>query len=126
MSEENIDDNFWDLEKKYFDKISDGLSSVHKVPEIPKSLPESKEEETHYIKYVKLKVSQEYHNKLVYDVLRKHGPCTRPFMSSLLHIPRSTIYDALKRLEIKGMISKERKRITSKFGRPNTVFSIIE
>ena len=47
----------------------------------------------------------------ILNVLEKHGPSARDYLTMILERPRTTIYDELRKLE--------KLRLVSKFTRPN-------
>jgi ribosomal protein S25 len=60
-------------------------------------------------------------DRKVLEIVQKKGPITRPRLVTLTGIARSTLYDSLRRLTIKGYvqtISEDRERR----GRPKTYF----
>ena len=60
---------------------------------------------------------------IVYDMVEKHGPVTRPKLVELTGIPRTTLYDSLIRLMLRGIVRKfeeERK----KRGRPKVYYQL--
>ena len=60
---------------------------------------------------------------IVYGVLQKYGPATRAMIVELTGLPRTTLYDALIRLMLKGYVRKfteERNRR----GRPKVFYQL--
>ncbi|MHA2227487.1 MAG: winged helix-turn-helix transcriptional regulator [Candidatus Hodarchaeales archaeon] len=58
---------------------------------------------------------------LILKIVRKEGPLTRPRLVALTGIARSTLYDSLRRLSVKGYVttfSEKRKEV----GRPKIFF----
>jgi hypothetical protein len=43
-------------------------------------------------------------DRKVYQMLKKQGPLTRPELVELMGLPRTTLHDALTRLNIRGLI----------------------
>ncbi|MFW9906168.1 MAG: helix-turn-helix domain-containing protein [Candidatus Thorarchaeota archaeon] len=63
-------------------------------------------------------------DRKILEILRIEGPSTRSKLSKLTGIPRSTLYDSLWRLIVKGYVkdySEDRKYR----GRPRTYFSAV-
>jgi len=58
-------------------------------------------------------------------VLSNKGPITRSYLASLTNIPRTTLYDNLAKLIIKGIVEKKPVRV-QKRGRPKVLFYIKE
>lgn len=54
-------------------------------------------------------LKSEKNNRIVLDVVRQYGPISRPHIVQLTEIPRTTVYDALKRLETEELIGRELK-----------------
>lgn len=64
-------------------------------------------------------------DRKILEILRKEGPLTRPRLMSITGIPRSTLYDGLWRLILKGYVmsySEDRKLR----GRPKTYFAAVQ
>jgi predicted ArsR family transcriptional regulator len=64
-------------------------------------------------------------DRKILKILLKEGPLTRPRLMSITGIPRSTLYDGLWRLILKGYVvsySEERKLR----GRPKTYFAAVQ
>lgn len=60
-------------------------------------------------------------DRTVWDCLKEHAPITRPDIVKITEIPRSTAYDALDRLIVKGLVRKyNEKRNTP--GRPKVLY----
>lgn len=58
-------------------------------------------------------------------LLLKDGPKTRPELVDETEIPRTTIYDGLKRLIVAGVVKKEPIHVAgSGRGRPRVAFSL--
>ena len=57
------------------------------------------------------------------DILENKGPITRGTLVSLTNIPRTTLYDVLSKMIMKGQIEKKPIR-TNKRGRPKILFAI--
>lgn len=62
-------------------------------------------------------------NKLL-EILISYGPCTRSKLVEVTGVPRSSIYDSLRRLEFKGLITKYSDKKGST-GRPMTFFDAL-
>ncbi|MFX0171785.1 MAG: helix-turn-helix domain-containing protein [Candidatus Hodarchaeota archaeon] len=63
-------------------------------------------------------------DRKILKILQKEGPLTRPRLMSITGIPRSTLYDGLWRLILKGYVvsySEDRKLR----GRPKTFFAAV-
>ena len=54
--------------------------------------------------------------------LKEVGPITRSELVKITGIPRSTLYDSLFRLILKGMVRKYPNRNTQSRGRPQVLF----
>ena len=70
----------------------------------------------------KIVIIHELDRKL-FDILQKKGPITRSELVSITGNARSTIYDSLERLRVKGYVRSfsEKRR---KKGRPKTYFTL--
>jgi predicted ArsR family transcriptional regulator len=69
-------------------------------------------------------ITKELDRKIL-RILQKEGPLTRPRLMSITGIPRSTLYDGLWRLIVKGYVvsySEDRKLR----GRPRTYFAAVQ
>ncbi len=60
----------------------------------------------------------------LYDILVVKGPQTRNQLVKITKNKRSTIYDALVRLDLKGKVGKHSKK-TSNRGRPKVFFNAV-
>ncbi|HKZ40374.1 MAG TPA: helix-turn-helix domain-containing protein [Candidatus Hodarchaeales archaeon] len=58
----------------------------------------------------------------VLSVLKSKGPTTRAQLVQLTGIPRSTLYDALFRLTLKGLVKKYSDPRQANRGRPKVFF----
>ncbi|MFV2016603.1 MAG: helix-turn-helix domain-containing protein [Candidatus Heimdallarchaeota archaeon] len=61
----------------------------------------------------------------IYDVLVKNGPITRSEMTRMTGIARSTLYDSLLRLALKGLAKKYSDADHNSRGRPKVFFEAI-
>lgn len=61
--------------------------------------------------------------RYIYNLLIENGPMTRDDIVRLTNLPRTTIYDHLVKLMIKGMVEKY-SLITNKRGRPPVYYRI--
>ncbi|NHJ03218.1 MAG: hypothetical protein EAX90_00170 [Candidatus Heimdallarchaeota archaeon] len=57
------------------------------------------------------------------DILEEKGPITRGTLVSLTNIPRTTLYDVLSKMIMKGKVEKKPVK-SNKRGRPKILFSI--
>ncbi|MFW9921738.1 MAG: helix-turn-helix domain-containing protein [Candidatus Thorarchaeota archaeon] len=57
------------------------------------------------------------------DILKDKGPITRGTLVSLTNIPRTTLYDVLSKMIMKGKIEKKPVK-TLKRGRPKILFAV--
>lgn len=57
------------------------------------------------------------------SILEEKGPLTRGKLVNLTNIPRTTLYDVLSKLIMKGKVKKKPKR-NHKRGRPKILFTI--
>ena len=64
-----------------------------------------------------------YHNNTVLSVLEDMGPLTRPEIVNITKIPRTTVFDALKRLELDERIRQYPVR-SGERGRPRVLFEV--
>ncbi|MFX0052431.1 MAG: helix-turn-helix domain-containing protein [Candidatus Hodarchaeota archaeon] len=64
-------------------------------------------------------------DRKILKILRKEGPLTRPRLMSITGIPRSTLYDGLWRLILKGYVVSysENRKLR---GRPRTYFAAVQ
>ena len=63
-------------------------------------------------------------DRVLFEVLKSYGPLSRPELVELTGIARSSIYDSLRRLIVKGyLVEYSEKR--SYTGRPTTVFDAL-
>ena len=62
----------------------------------------------------------------VYNLLSQKGPTTRSQLSKLTGVARSTLYDSLLRLSLKGMVKKYSDVDHNSRGRPKVYFEAIE
>ena len=71
----------------------------------------------------KLTIQKELDRDL-FEILVSYGPLSRPELVELTGIPRSSLYDSLQRLVLKGFVAqyKEKRSYT---GRPTTMFDAI-
>ncbi len=58
------------------------------------------------------------------EILRKEGPLTRAKLVSLTGIARSTLYDSLLRLILKGYVAKFSKECIQR-GRPKVYYKVV-
>ena len=58
------------------------------------------------------------------EILISYGPCTRAELVEVTGVARSSIYDSLRRLELKGLITKYADNIKN-VGRPMTLFDAL-
>lgn len=65
-------------------------------------------------------------DRKVFNVLAKHGPITRSEMTKMTGIARSTLYDSLLRLSLKGLAKKYSDSDHSTRGRPKVYFEAIK
>ena len=61
----------------------------------------------------------------VYELLSQKGPTTRSQLSKLTGVARSTLYDSLLRLSLKGMVKKYSDSDHNSRGRPKVYFEAI-
>ena len=61
----------------------------------------------------------------VYNLLSQKGPTTRSQLSKLTGVARSTLYDSLLRLSLKGMVKKYSDSDHNSRGRPKVYFEAI-
>lgn len=61
----------------------------------------------------------------VYDLLSKNGPTTRSQLAKLTGVARSTLYDSLLRLSLKGMVKKYSDSDHNSRGRPQVYFEAL-
>ena len=62
-------------------------------------------------------------DETVFDVLQKHGPATRSKLVEITGLPRTTLYDSLVRLILKGFVRKfDEDR--NKRGRPKVFYQL--
>jgi predicted transcriptional regulator len=62
----------------------------------------------------------------VYDLLLQKGPATRSQLSKSTGVARSTLYDSLLRLSLKGMVKKYSDSDHNSRGRPKVYFEAIK
>ncbi|MHA2054323.1 MAG: helix-turn-helix domain-containing protein [Candidatus Hodarchaeales archaeon] len=60
----------------------------------------------------------------LYEILLAYGPLSRPELVNITGTPRSSLYDSLRRLELKGYISPYPDK-NNRVGRPSTLFDVI-
>jgi len=60
-------------------------------------------------------------DRIIFAVLQSEGPLTRTQLVQLIGAPRSTIYDSLRRLMLKGYVESFYEQRSSQ-GRPKTFF----
>jgi len=63
-------------------------------------------------------------DKQLLEILISYGPLTRPELVEVTKVARSSIYDSLRRLEFKGLITKHSDK-RSNMGRPMTFFDAL-
>lgn len=63
-------------------------------------------------------------DRIVFNVIKHHGPITRPHIVRLTGLPRTTVYDALRRLELAQYIGREIEERTTR-GRPKIFWEIV-
>lgn len=61
----------------------------------------------------------------VYQILSQKGPTTRSQLSKLTGVARSTLYDSLLRLSLKGMVKKYSDSDHNSRGRPKVYFEAV-
>lgn len=61
----------------------------------------------------------------VYGLLQKNGPTTRSQLAKLTGVARSTLYDSLLRLSLKGMVKKYSDSDHNTRGRPQVYFEAL-
>lgn len=61
----------------------------------------------------------------VYEILSQKGPATRSQLSKLTGVARSTLYDSLLRLSLKGMVKKYSDSDHNSRGRPKVYFESV-
>ncbi len=64
-------------------------------------------------------------DRVLFEILKAYGPLSRPELVQLTGVPRSTIYDSLERLILKGLVAQYSER-KSPVGRPTTIFDAIK
>ncbi|MFX1283459.1 MAG: helix-turn-helix domain-containing protein [Promethearchaeota archaeon] len=62
--------------------------------------------------------------RILFEVLKSYGPLTRSELVHFTGIPRSSIYNCLQRLVVKGFVVQYTEK-RSRTGRPTTVFDAI-
>lgn len=62
-------------------------------------------------------------DRLIIGVLQSHGPMTREDLVKRIRKPRTTIYDHLVKMNIKGFVEKY-SVITKKRGRPKVYYRL--
>ena len=62
-------------------------------------------------------------DRLIINVLQSHGPMTREELVKRVRKPRTTIYDHLVKMNIKGIVEKY-SVITKKRGRPKVYYRL--
>lgn len=60
---------------------------------------------------------------IVFGVLKKSGPVTRTMLVELTGLPRTTLYDALIRLRLKGYVQKYAEE-RNRRGRPKVYYQL--
>ena len=65
-----------------------------------------------------------YTDETILTILKSKGDMTRNDLVDITGIPRSTLYDALLRLILKGKVSKYSERINGP-GRPKVFFKLV-
>ena len=65
-------------------------------------------------------------DRKVYNILKTDGPITRSEMTKKTGIARSTLYDSLLRLSLKGLARKYSDADHSTRGRPKVYFEAIK
>lgn len=61
----------------------------------------------------------------IIDFLKKKGEATRDDMWFWLDIPKSTLHDTLIRLETRGIVNVEKRKL-HKIGREANIFSLVK
>ncbi|UCG03159.1 MAG: hypothetical protein JSW11_04050 [Candidatus Heimdallarchaeota archaeon] len=64
-------------------------------------------------------------DRVLFEILKAYGPLSRPELVQFTGVPRSTIYDSLERLILKGLVAQYSER-KSPVGRPTTIFEAIK
>ena len=64
-------------------------------------------------------------DRVLFEILKAYGPLSRPELVQLTGVPRSTIYDSLARLILKGLVAQYSER-KSPVGRPTTIFDALK
>lgn len=60
----------------------------------------------------------------LYEILLAYGPLSRPDLVNITGTPRSSLYDSLRRLELKGYIRPYPNR-NNRVGRPSTLYDVM-
>ena len=60
----------------------------------------------------------------LYEILLAYGPLSRPDLVNITGTPRSSLYDSLRRLELKGYIRPYPDK-TNRVGRPSTLYDVM-
>ena len=63
-------------------------------------------------------------DRILFEILKSYGPLTRPELVHITGIPRSSIYDSLQRLILKGYVVQYPEK-RSHTGRPTSVFDVL-
>jgi len=61
----------------------------------------------------------------IISILREHGPATRAELIEELQMPRTTIYDGLRKLMKRKIVARFPGERTGKRGRPKVIFELI-
>jgi len=61
---------------------------------------------------------------VLFEILKAYGPLSRPELVELTGVPRSSIYDSLQRLILKGLLLQYSEK-KSRIGRPTTFYDVI-
>ena len=63
-------------------------------------------------------------DRILFEILRSYGPLSRPELVQISGIPRSSIYDSLKRLIVRGYVVQYSEK-RSHTGRPTKIFDAL-
>jgi predicted ArsR family transcriptional regulator len=75
-------------------------------------------------KLIESNIPKEGLGKKIYDCLEEKGPMPRSEFVKILQVPRTTIYDVLKKLIDQNVVCKQ-PLVIGKRGRPKVFFSLI-
>ncbi|MFW9906901.1 MAG: helix-turn-helix domain-containing protein [Candidatus Thorarchaeota archaeon] len=64
-------------------------------------------------------------DRVLFEILKAYGPLSRPELVQLTGVPRSTIYDSLERLILKGLVAQYSEK-KSPVGRPTSIFDALK